>query len=93
MATARRRGKVLAALGISALLVGASGWAAIEVLRRRIDGALDATSGGIRQVADALVGHAIGSLHQWLNLTLVAGVVLVVLGVLAAMLGGVRTRK
>ena len=93
VATARRRGKVLAALGISALLVGASGWAAIEVLRRRIDGALDATSGGIRQVADALVGHAIGSLHQWLNLTLVAGVVLVVLGVLAAMLGGMSTRK
>ena len=93
VATARRRGKVLAALGISALLVGASGWAAIEVLRRRIDGALDATSGGIRQVADALVGHAVGSLHQWLNLTLVAGVVLVVLGVLAAMLGGMSTRK
>ena len=93
VATARRRGKVLAALGISALLVGASGWAAIEVLRRRIDGALDATSGGIRQVADALVGHAVGSLHQWLNLTLVAGVVFVVLGVFAAMLGGMSTRK
>jgi hypothetical protein len=92
VATARHRGKVLAALGVSALLVGASGWAAIEVLRRRIDGALDATSDGVRQIADAMVGHAIGSLHQWLNLTLVAGVVLVVLGVLAAMFGGMRRR-
>jgi hypothetical protein len=93
VAAARRRGKVLAALGVSALLVGASGWAAIEVLRGRIDDALDATNGGIRQVADAMVGHAIGSLHQWLNLTLAAGAALVVLGVLAAMLGGLGRRR
>ena len=41
-------------------------------------------------VADVMVGHAIGSLHQWLNLTLAAGGVLVVLGVVASMLGGLR---
>ncbi len=93
VAIARHRGKALAALGVSALLVGASGWAAIEVLRRRIDDALDATSGSIRQVADAMVAHAIGSLHQWLNVTLAAGVVLVLLGVLAAMLGGMGKRR
>jgi hypothetical protein len=93
VAAARHRGKALAALGVSALLVGASGWAAIEVLRRRIDDALDATSGGIRQVADAMVAHAIGSLHQWLNVTLAAGGVLVLLGVLAAMLGGMGKRR
>jgi hypothetical protein len=92
LAAARRRGKALAALGVSALLVGAAGWAAIEVLRRRIDQALDATSDGIRQVADAMVGHAVGSLHLWLNLMLAAGVVLVLLGVVAAMLGGLRRR-
>ena len=40
-----------------------------------------------------MVGHAIGSLHQWLNLTLAAGGVLVVLGVLAAMLGGMGKRR
>jgi hypothetical protein len=73
-------------------LVGAAGWAAIEVLRRRISQALDATSGDMRQIADVMVGHAIGSLHLWLNLTLAAGGLLVALGVIAAVLGGVRQR-
>jgi hypothetical protein len=90
IAVAKKRGKALAALGVSALLVGASGWAAIEVGRRSIDDALDRTTGDIRQVADVMVGHAIGSLHQWLNLTLAAGGVLVVLGVIASMLGSLR---
>ncbi len=90
LAVAKKRGKALAALGVSALLVGASGWAAIEVGRRHIDDALDRTTGGIRDVADVMVGHAIGSLHQWLNLTLAAGGVLVVLGVVASLLGGLR---
>jgi len=93
IAAAKERGKAIAALGVSALLVGAVGWAAIEVLRGRINQALDATNDDIRQLADALVGHAIGSLHQWLNLTLAAGAALVVLGVLAAMLGGLGRRR
>ena len=90
VAVAKKRGKALAALGVSALLVGASGWAAIEVGRRCIDDALDRITGGIRDVADVMVGHAVGSLHHWLNLTLAAGGVLVVLGVVASMLGGLR---
>lgn len=92
IAAARRRGKAIAALGVSALLVGATGWAAIEVLRRRISQALDATSGDIRQIADVMVAQAISSLHLWLNLTLAAGGVLLALGLIAAVLGGVRER-
>jgi hypothetical protein len=53
---------------------------------------LNRTTGDIRQVADAMVGHAESSLHQWLNLTLAAGGVLVVLGVLVSMLGALRRR-
>ena len=90
LAAARARGKALAALGVSALLVGAAGWAGLEVARRYINDALDRTTGDIRQVADAMVNHAEDSLHQWLNLTLAAGGVLVVFGVLASMLGGLR---
>jgi hypothetical protein len=93
LATARARGKALAALGVSALLVGAAGWAGLEVARRYINTALDRTTGDIRQVADAMVNHAEGSLHQWLNLTLAAGGVLVVFGVLVSMLGGLRRRE
>jgi hypothetical protein len=92
LAAAKRRGKAFAALGVSALIVGAAGWAGIEVLRRRIDQALNVTSGDIRQVADVMVGQAISSLHLWLNLTLAAGGVLVAFGVIAAVLGGVRER-
>ncbi|PXX00909.1 hypothetical protein [Mycolicibacterium moriokaense] len=92
LATARSRGKALAALGISALLVGAAGWAGLEVARRYVNTALDRTEGDIRQVAGAMVNHAEGSLHQWLSLTLAAGGVLVVFGVIVSMLGGLRRR-
>ena len=92
LAAARSRGKALAALGVSALLVGGAGWAGLEVARRYINAALDRTTGDIRQVADAMVNHAEDSLHQWLNLTLAAGGVLVVFGVIMSMLGGLRSR-
>jgi hypothetical protein len=90
VATARSRGKALAALGVSALLVGAAGWAGLEVGRRYIDDALNRTTGDIRQVAEVMVNTAEGSLHHWLNLTLAAGGVLVVSGIFASMLGGLR---
>ena len=92
LASARSRGKALAALGVSALLVGAAGWAGLEVARRYINTALDRTEGDIRQVAGAMVGHAEDSLHHWLNLTLAAGGVLVVFGVIVSMLGSLRRR-
>jgi hypothetical protein len=90
LTVARSRGRALASLGISALLVGAAGWAAIEVARRRINDALNQTTGDIRRIADVMVGEAESSLHQWLDVTLAAGGALVVLGVLAAVLGSLR---
>ncbi|MBO0880310.1 MAG: hypothetical protein J2P17_08140 [Mycobacterium sp.] len=92
LATARSRGRGLAGLGVSALLVGAAGWAAIEVARRRINDALNYTTGDTRRIAEVMVGEAENSLHHWLNLTLVAGGVLVVFGVFVALLGGLRKR-
>lgn len=90
LAAARSRGKALTSLGVSALLVGAGGRAAIEATRRYVNDALNHTTGDIRQIADVMVGHAEGSMHQWLNLTLVAGGVLVVFGAFVAMLGSLR---
>lgn len=90
LAAARRRGKALAAFGVSALIVGAAGWAGIEVGRRYVDRALAATSNDVRNVATAMVDHAIGNLHLWLNLTLAAGAALVLFGVFVSMLGGLR---
>ncbi|OBJ73082.1 hypothetical protein [Mycobacterium sp. 1274756.6] len=87
---ARRRGSALAWLGVSALLVGASGWAGIEVGRGRLDEALNSTAGDIRRIAEIMVDHAIGSLHHWLNLTLAGGGILVAVGVLTGVLGGLR---
>ncbi|KZS71196.1 hypothetical protein A4G29_15790 [Mycobacterium kansasii] len=87
LATARRRGKALTSLGVSALLVGAAGWAGIEIGGRYVNDTLNRTTGDIRRVADVIVATAEGSLHLWLNLTLVAGAALVMLGVLAAVLG------
>jgi hypothetical protein len=90
LATARSRGKALAALGVSGLLVGAAGWAGLEIGKRYINDALNRTTGNIRTVAEVMVGQAEASLHHWLNLTLAGGVVLVVLGVIFSMLGGLR---
>lgn len=92
VAAARRRGKALSGLGVSAWLVGGAGWAAIEIGGRYINDALNRTTGDIRRIADVMVGQAEGSMHLWLNLTLIAGVGLVVLGVLVAVLGSLFTR-
>jgi hypothetical protein len=92
LAAARSRGKALGALGVSALLVGAAGWAGIEVARGRVDDALDRTTADVHQVATAMVDHAVGSMHMWLNMTLAVGGALVVLGVLGAVAGGMRRR-
>ena len=93
LAVARRRGKALTSLGVSALLVGAAGWAGIEISGRYLNDALNGTTGDIRQIADVLVGHAEAGLHFWLNVTLIAGVALAGLGVLVAILGGVLGSK
>ncbi|WP_099023662.1 hypothetical protein [Mycolicibacterium palauense] len=92
LAAARSRGKTLAALGVSALLVGGAGWAGLEVGRRYVDNALNQTSGDIRTLADSVVTQAISSMHQWLNWSLIVGGGLVALGVVVAMLGGLRSR-
>lgn len=92
LAAARSRGTALAALGVSALLAGAAGWAALEVARRHVNDALNRTEGDIRQVADVMVNHAESSLHHWLNLTLAAGGALIVSGVIVSMLGGLRRK-
>jgi hypothetical protein len=89
-AAARSRGRALAGLGISALLVGAAGWIAIELARYPLNDTLNNTTGGIRGIADVMVGQAQASLHDWLDVTLVAGGGLVLLGVLVAGLGGLR---
>jgi hypothetical protein len=93
LVAARRRGKALSSLGISALLVGAAGWAGIEVGRRYVNKALNRTTGDIRRIAEVMVDHAEAGLRQWLNLTLVAGAALVVFGVLVAVLGGLVTKS
>jgi hypothetical protein len=93
LVAARRRGKALTSLGVSALLVGAAGWAGIEVGARYVNDALNRTTGNIRQITEVMVDHAEASMHQWLNLALVAGVALVVFGVLVAVLGGLLGKK
>jgi hypothetical protein len=93
LVAARRRGKALTGLGISALLVGAAGWAGIEVGGRYIDEALNGTTGDVRRIAEVMVNHAEAGLRQWLNLTLVAGAGLVAFGVLVAILGGIFRRR
>ena len=83
------RGKALAALGVSALLVGAAGWAAMEVGQRYLRTAHDdGTSGTARRVADVMVATAEDSMHQWLNVTLVVGGGLVLVGVIVSLLAG-----
>lgn len=85
---ARRRGRALAGLGVSALLVGAAGWAGIEVGRGYANDALNLATVDVRQIAGALLDSAETSLHGWLDAVLAGGAVLVVLGVAVAAAGG-----
>ncbi|WP_167106822.1 hypothetical protein [Mycobacterium sp. DL592] len=85
---ARSRGKMLVGLGVSALLVGGLGWAAIEFGRRHLNTVLDNSSGNIRRIAEAMVNTAVNSMHQWLNISLVVGGGLVVIGVIVTLLVG-----
>jgi hypothetical protein len=93
LAVARRRGKALTALGVSALLVGAAGWAGIEIAGRYVNDALNHTTGDVRRVAEVMIGHAEADLQQWLNVTLLAGAGLVGFGVIVAMLGSLVTKS
>ena len=79
---------MLGALGVSGLLVGAAGWAGIEIGRRYVDGALDRTTGNIREIAEVMVEHAISSMHVWLNLTLTISGGVVIIGVIVSLLSG-----
>ena len=93
LAVARRRGKALVALGVSALLIGAAGWAGLEVGRRFVDNSLAGASGDIRVIANSMVNHAISSMHQWLNVSLAVGGGLVLLGLVLSLLAGLGRRS
>lgn len=58
--------------------------------RRYLDQVLNRATGDIRRIADGMADVAEASLHQWLNASLVAGAVLVVVGVAVALVGGLR---
>jgi hypothetical protein len=83
-----RRGRTLSALGVSALLVGGAGWAAIELAQPKLRFALDQTSGGVRRIAEVMTTTAQDSMHQWLNVTMIAGAGLVIVGVIVTLLAG-----
>jgi hypothetical protein len=89
---ARSRGKVIGALGVSTLLVGACGWAGIEVGRPYVNRALNDTSDDVRRIADAMVDHAIGNMHVWLTVALAVGGGLVFIGFVVSTLGGLSRR-
>ncbi|HEU0191435.1 MAG TPA: hypothetical protein VFR17_09210 [Mycobacterium sp.] len=88
LVTTRSRGRTLTALGVSALLAGAAGWAGIEIGRGYLGGVLNRTTVDMRLIAEGVVDSAVADLHHWLNLTLAAGGALIVFGVIVAMLGG-----
>ncbi|MEB3031320.1 hypothetical protein [[Mycobacterium] nativiensis] len=90
LAAARHRGRALASLGVSGLLVGAGGWSGIEVARRYLNPLLNQATGDIRRIAEAVVDVAESSLHHWLNLTLAVGGGMVLIGVAVAGLGALR---
>ena len=90
LAAVRSRGRGLAALGISVLIAGAAGWGAIELARNKLNDTLSNTTGDSRGMVDGMVGQAERSLHDWLDITLAAGVGLVLLGVLVAGLRSLR---
>ncbi|MEX0580502.1 MAG: hypothetical protein WD228_05280 [Mycobacterium sp.] len=83
---ARRRGRIMAALGAAGLLVGAAGWVAIEIGQRHLVGLLAETPEDLRRIADVMLATARSSMHQWLTVTLIVGGGLVIVGVIVGLL-------
>jgi hypothetical protein len=92
LAAARSRGKALASLGVSALLIGGAGWAVTAVVAGRIGDALNRTSADMHAMAGVIIADAEANLHRWLVLTLAVGGGLVVIGVIVAIVEG-RVRR
>lgn len=88
---ASSRGKALAALGVSALVVGAAGWAGLAAVRGRLSGALGTTPEDMRRIVDVMVATAADSAHRWLTVTLIAGAGLVAVGVLVSLLASLAS--
>ncbi|MGH3724540.1 MAG: hypothetical protein ACRDUS_10500 [Mycobacterium sp.] len=88
----RSRAKGLAGLGISVLFLGAAGWAGLEIGRRYLDRPLNRVTANLRDVADSLVTQAVSSAHHWLSLTMAAGGLVIVIGVVSGVLGGLLRR-
>jgi hypothetical protein len=87
VAAARNRGRALAAVGVSALIAAGVGWALAEAGRGAVTAALTGTSDNVRTIADAMVDQGINSLHLWLGLTLLVGLILVAVGFAPTVLG------
>ncbi|AMT72762.1 hypothetical protein [Mycobacteroides immunogenum] len=88
----RSRAKGLAGLGISALLVGAAGWAGLEIGRRYLERPLSRVTGDLREVADGVVTAAVSNAHHWLSLTMAVGGLVIVIGVVSGLVGGLLRR-
>ncbi|MUM16866.1 MULTISPECIES: hypothetical protein [unclassified Mycobacteroides] len=88
----RSRAKGLAGLGISVLLVGAAGWAGLEIGRRYLERPLNRVTGNLRDLADGLVTQAVSNAHHWLSLTMAAGGLVILIGVVSGVLGGLLRR-
>ncbi|MCV7154229.1 hypothetical protein H7I57_24170, partial [Mycobacterium pyrenivorans] len=74
------------------MIVGAAGWAGIEVGRRYLGDGLNRTTGNVRTLAIGGGLVVLANAHQWLNITLAIGGGLVVLGVLVTLLGNLGRR-
>lgn len=88
----RRTTKGIVALGISTLLVGATGWAALEVGLSHAKRPLARLTEEAREVADAVLHQAVGNAHQWLSVTMIAGVLVIIAGIAAGALGSLLRR-
>jgi len=87
----RSRGRILVVLGVSTLVVGASGWAAIEFAQHYVRQTLDETAGSARRITEVMVTAIQSSMHQWLNITLIFGGGLVIIGVIVGLLSSLAS--
>lgn len=52
---------------------------------------LDESSENLRRIAQVMLATARSSMHQWLNVTLIVGVGLVIVGVIVSLLSGLAS--
>lgn len=86
LAFSQHRGVIVAVLGVGCLLSAAAARAAAAYLEKRATAELSVADPGMQRLGGKAVGELLDNLHEWIGMISRAGVILIAVGLLIAVL-------